>query len=33
MTKTVTSPNICINKWDRKQAKRGGEKIIKSSAK
>ena len=29
MTKTVASPNICIDKGDRKQAKRVGETISK----
>ena len=33
MTKTVASLNICINKEDRKQAKRDGEKINKRRAK
>ena len=33
MTRTVASPNICMNKGDRKQAKRVGEKITQRSAK
>ena len=33
MTRTVASPNICMNKGDRKQAKRVGEKITERSAK
>ena len=33
MTKTVVSPHICINKGDKKQGKRVGEKITKRSTK
>ena len=33
ITKTVASPNICINKWDKKQAERVGEEITKRRAK
>ena len=33
MTKTVASANICINKGDKKQAKRVGEKITKRNTK